>query len=163
MIPILMMYQISRAFLSGRDLRSALFEPKGRWARKDTAGEERTNSQEHAISPVALGSASPDLQCEISELHYGERRQCEEFGPSLQREILSLEMQHDPKRLQSVCQTHYDREKQFNSSLACGVTDQKAVAATNLFFFKILGTNDTTQGAFLETSRIYCCEEIVNF
>ena len=172
MIPILMMYQISKAFLSGSDLCTALFEPKGRWARKDTAGDERTNSQEYPIGQVGLEPRSPDHQCEISELHFGERRPCEEFGsslqrqilhvdmqhgkefgPTLQKEILSLSMQHDPKRLQDVCKTHYDRTK-----LAFGVTDQKAVAATNLFFFKVLGTNEVTQGAIIETSRIYHCE-----
>ena len=124
------------------------------------------------MGQVGLEPRSPDHQCEISELHFGERRPCEEFGsslqrqilhvdmqhgkefgPTLQKEILSLCMQHDPKRLQDVCKTHYDRTK-----LAFGVTDQKAVAATNLFFFKVLGTNEVTQGAIIETSRIYRCE-----
>ena len=149
MIPILMIHQISKAVLRGRDLCSALFTPKDKWAKKETAGDENTNSQECPISMDTWGPASPDHQCETSEPLYGERRLCEEFGPSLQKEILSVEMQHDPERLQLVCKNHYIREKQYISLIHCGVTEEDNIAATNLFFFTVLGTNEITKGAYM--------------
>ena len=149
MIPIFMIHQISRALLRERDLCSALFKPRDRWAKKETTGGENTNSQETPINMDTWGSASPDHQCEMSEPLYGERRLCEEFGPSLQREILYVEMQHDPERLQLVCKNHYIREKQYISLLNCRGTDEEAVAATNLFFFTVLGTNEISKGAFI--------------
>ena len=161
MIPILMIHQIFKALVRGEDLCSALFKPRDRWAKKETTGDEIINGQECPISLDTWGPASPDHQCEISEPLYGERRLCEEFGPSLQREILSVEMQHDPQRLQLVCKNHYIREKQYTSLLACGVTDEDNIAATNLFFFTVLGTNEITEGAYMrhkENFNFYAIE-----
>ena len=49
MIPMLMVYQIAKAFCRGRKLGSALFKAKGKWAKKAATDDENADGEEYPI------------------------------------------------------------------------------------------------------------------